>query len=219
MISRYSFIVFSLILLIFTSCVSKKKFLEMQAGRLSAEEKVRLLTQENKQKAERIEEMIADYEEMRNSLLENNAIKDQYIDSLNAVAYAIGEELSQQKRSLETTSFTLDFEKQRLSDALEERNQTINRLESQIGKLETEISNQQTVIDQKNFDINQLRDRIKTMQTNLDSRDENQASLQQELESLKKRIDSFQTTIREKDETITRLENNVRLLKQELGRN
>jgi len=54
------------IAIFFTSCVSKKKFLEMQDGRLKAEEQVRQLTEETNARAARIKVMIHDFEVMKN---------------------------------------------------------------------------------------------------------------------------------------------------------
>ena len=101
------------VLSFFSSCVSKKKYLEMEAGRLTAERLSQQLDEENQAKAARIEALIADFEEMKNELLESNAIKDQYIDSLNGEVFTLTESLNKQKESLQETSFTLDFEQQR----------------------------------------------------------------------------------------------------------
>ncbi len=217
MINKYPVLLFTVFILILTSCVSKKKFLEMQAGRLSAEEQVRQLTQENNDKAARIEAMIADYEEMKNALLENNAIKDQYIDSLNQVAYALKEQLNEQKESLESTSFNLDFEKQRLSEELETRNQTIKRLEAQVKQLENDISSNSSLLDQKNFDISRLQEKVNTLTTEKERAEERLETLRNQLAQVKSETEELKQQLNEKDATITRLENNVKLLKKEIG--
>ena len=63
----------------------------MQNGRLNAEEAARQLTDENNDKAKRIEALIADFETMKNEMMESNAIKDQYIDSLNTEVFGLNE--------------------------------------------------------------------------------------------------------------------------------
>ena len=75
MYRKYFVIVISIVLVSLSSCVSKKKYLEMEAGRLKAEELSRKLDGENKAKAERIRTLIADYESMKNELMESNAMK------------------------------------------------------------------------------------------------------------------------------------------------
>jgi len=221
MINKYSVILLSVVLLIFTSCVSKKKFLEMQSGRQKAEAQVRSLTEENNTRAARIESMIADYEEMKNELLENNAIKDNYIDSLNTIMFALNNELEQQQQSLQKTSFTLDFEKQRLTEALQNKDRTIGRLESQIEELENDISSRSSLIDQKNYDIGLMEDKIVQLQNQLqnqvENKDEKIDELQAELQQVRGDVDNLKAQLEEKNKTITRLENNVKLLKSELG--
>ena len=54
----------------------------MEAGRLKAEELSRKLDAENRDKADRIEALIADFESMKNELMESNAAKELHIDSL-----------------------------------------------------------------------------------------------------------------------------------------
>ncbi|HKJ78634.1 MAG TPA: hypothetical protein VKA10_03820 [Prolixibacteraceae bacterium] len=217
MINKYSFVLILIVALLFNSCVSKKKFLEMQSGRLSAEQQVRELTEKSNTQAERIQAMIADYEDMRNVLLENNAIKESYIDSLNTVVFELNNQLSEQKQSLEATSFNLDFEKQRLTDALDNKDRTIKRLQSNIDELENDISSRSSLIDQKNYDISLMEDKIQQVQGQVKMKDTNLEKLQAQLNKVKQQVETLQTQIKEKDESITRLENNVKLLKQELG--
>src|SRR5690606_6380053 len=111
------------------SCVSKKKFIEMQAGRQRAELQVEQLTRENNARGERIEVMIADYEAMKNELMGSNAEKDEYIDNLNKEIVSLNDQLKSQKESLKTNTFTYGFEKERLSETLQERDKAIRSLE------------------------------------------------------------------------------------------
>ena len=221
MINKYSIIFLTAVALIFTSCVSKKKFVEMQSGRQRAEQRVRELTEANNTKAARIDAMIEDYEEMKNSLLENNAIKDDYIDSINMVMFNLEDELAEQQKSLQKTSFTLDFEKQRLTEALANKDRTILRLENEIEELENDIASSSSLIDQKNYDINLLDDKVEQLEKQVEAKDDRMETLELELENAREEcqeeVTKLKAQIQEKDETITRLENNVKLLKKELG--
>ncbi len=217
MIKKQFILLLTAITIIFSSCVSKKKFLEMQSGRERAEEMVRQLTEENNAKAARIEAMIADFESMKNELLQNNAIKDNYIDSLNAVVFTLSENLDTQKESLQSSSFNFDFEKQRLSDAVQTKDRTIRQLESQVENLEDELSSTTSTVNQKNYDINVLQDKLKTAQVENQRSEERLNTLRTELTSVRAETEKLRTQLQEKDATITRLENNVKLLKQQVG--
>jgi chromosome segregation ATPase len=199
------------------SCVSKKKFVEMQDGRLKAEEQVRQLTEETNYRASRIEALIADFEEMKNELLESNAMKDQYIDSLNTEISGLNELLTEQKESLQETSFSFGFEQQRMKEELENKDANIRALRAQVKNLEEEISDQSTVIDDKNFQLNLHKDEISSLESKVNQVEQQREQLQQELQKVKTETENLRAEIEEKDAAIERLQNNVNLLKKELG--
>jgi chromosome segregation ATPase len=212
-------LIFVLFPLIFQSCVSKKKFLEMQDGRLKAEEQVRNLTKENNAKADRIKALIADYEDMKNELLGSNALKDQHIDSLRGEIFMLRELLQEQKESLQESSFAFGFEQQRMKETLQSKDEKIQDLELQIESLDAEISEQASVIDDKNFRINRLNEEILTLKTEKERFGEQKNELEEQLQQVRSEVETLQTEMEEKDATITRLRNNVKLLKDELGEN
>jgi chromosome segregation ATPase len=196
----------------FTSCVSKKKFVEMQNGRLKAEDMVRQLT-------EKTNALITDYESMKNELMESNAIKDQYIDSLNTEVFALNDKLNQKAQSLQETSFNLDFEKQRLTNAIEVNDKSIRSLQNKVNNLEDEVQAKSSALDQKNFDMNVLNEKISTLEGQKSTGEEKLANLQAELNKVKVETEKLKTQMKEKDATITRLQNNVKLLKSQIGEN
>ncbi|MCD6354947.1 MAG: hypothetical protein J7L95_05300 [Prolixibacteraceae bacterium] len=214
---KYFILLMTIVALIFTSCVSKKKFLEMQSGRVKAEKLVHRLNNENNAKATRIEALIADFETMKNELMESNAIKDQYIDSLNSEIFVLNEGLSKQKKSLQETSFTLDFEKQRLTNALASKDKAIKAMEAKMAQMESEIGAKSSVIDQKNFDMKLLNDKVAMLESQKKSGDQDLSKLQAEMEKVKAETAKLKSQLKEKEATITKLKNNVKLLKKELG--
>ena len=216
-IRRITIILAIVVLSVFSSCVSKKIYLEMQAGRLKAEKLSQQLDEENQAKAARIEALIADFEEMKNELMESNAIKDQYIDSLNGEIFTLTENLDKQKESLQETSFTLDFEQQRLNNALNEKDKSIGALQSEVDRLEQEVTSKNTVIEQRNFDLGKAKDNAALLEGKIATIDKKVLDLENQLEKARSETAKLQEQIKTKDETITRLENNVKLLKKELG--
>jgi chromosome segregation ATPase len=189
----------------------------MQDGRLKAEEQVRQLTEESNYRASRIEALIADFEEMKNELLESNAMKDQYIDSLNTEISRLNELLTQQKESLQESSFSFGFEQQRMKEELENKDANIRALRAQVNNLEEEISDQSSVIDDKNFQLNLQKDEISSLESKVNQVEQQREQLQQELQKMKTETENLKAEIEEKDAEIKRLQNNVNLLKKELG--
>jgi len=218
MTQKYSLLIFGTLLIVFSSCVTKKKYLEMESGRLKAEELSRQLSDENNAKAVRIKALIADFESMKNELLESNAIKDNYIDSLNSEIFVLGENLNKKQESLQETSFNLDFEKQRLTSALQAKDKTIKSLRTKVEGLETEVSNVNTVVDQKNFEIGTLKNQAQVLEGKIKTGDNKLAKLQSELDKVKAETNKLQADLKTKDATISKLENNVKLLKKEIGK-
>lgn len=219
MINKLTVLIFTVFAVLFTSCVSKKKFVEMQDGRLQAEQQVRQLTQENNNRAERIKEMIADFEAMKNELLGSNAEKDEYIDNLNNEISGLKNQLEQQVESLEASSFTYGFEKERLAETLKEREQTIRSLESRVKELENDLSRQSSSLSERNVRMGVLNDQIEALEAESARGEQQKNVLQQQIKKLEQDISSLNQELKVKDETILKLQNNVNLLKREIGGN
>ena len=219
MINKLTVLFLTLVAVGLTSCVSKKKFLEMQDGRMKAEQQVQQLTEENNSRAERIKALVADYEAMKNELLGSNAEKDEYIDNLNKVIANLKDQLNQQKESLQSSTFTYGFEKERLAEELQVKDKTIRSLQLKINELEGDSNKQSTLISERNIRMSTLNDRIEAMEAERALEGMQQKELLQQVEQLKMDIDSLNTEISIKDENIIRLQNNVNLLKREMGGN
>ena len=189
----------------------------MEAGRLKAEELSRKLDAENRDKAGRIEALIADFEAMKNELMESNAAKELHIDSLKTELSTLLTDLNKKERSLEETSFTLDFEKQRLSNALEAKDQQVLKMQAEIESLEDQISEKDQEIDERNFEINKLNEQAKLLQGEIKSGQSKAENLQAQIAQAKKDVVNLQEQIKSKDVEITKLQNQVNLLKKEIG--
>jgi chromosome segregation ATPase len=217
MYRKYFVIAISIALVSLSSCVSKKKYLEMEAGRLKAEALSRKLDGENKDKAERIKALIADYEAMKNELLESNAIKDDYIATLKTEMDGLQKDLSTKSESLEETSFNLDFEKQRLSDALKNKDASIKSLQTELSTLENEITAKNSLVDQKSYDIGILEEQAKVLEGKIVAGENDLTKLQGELDIAKAATRKVQTEMETKDAEIKKLQNQVKLLKSQIG--
>ncbi len=207
-----------LALTLITSCVSKKKFTEMERGRWKAETEVARLTEENNARADRIAAMIKDFESMKNELLQSNAKKDQMIDNLNKEIANLQEELSEQKQSLQERNFTFGFERERLSETLQEKDNTIQALNREIASLEKEMAQQASILSDRNIKINTLSDLNAAAERDKTRMEQQYTDLENQLQKLREETSRLEALVKEKNETITRLQNNVNLLKKEMER-
>jgi chromosome segregation ATPase len=217
MINRLFLIIATIFFLVFTSCVSKKKYLDMQEGRLKAEQQSSELTRENNARAERIKVMVADFEAMKNELMASNAEKDQYIDNLNREIGNLNDQLNNQKESLQSSSFTYSFEKDRLSESVEAKDKTIKTLDKRIKSLEQEISLQSSQLSDRNIRISSLNDQMESAMAEKERILKHSGDLQLQIQKLRADTEVLREQMVLKDETIIRLQNNVNLLKKKVG--
>ena len=135
----------------------------MQNGRLKAEQEARDLTETANSLSARIKTMISDYEKMKSELMESNAIKDQYIESLNRQITKLSNNLTKQDESLAEKDFTFDFEKRRLTNALTDRENQMKQMEIQIETLQNELKIKSAQFDELNFNQKVALDKISTL--------------------------------------------------------
>lgn len=217
MVKKHLIFIIVLFAVFSSSCVSKKKFMEMQNGRIQAEEQLRQTTAESNARAERIKTMIADFESMKNELMASNAEKDQYIDNLNKEIAGLSEQLKEQKKSIQESSFTFGFERERYTENLQEKEKAIRSLQREMTEMEKEMSQQASTLSDRNVRISSLTDQLQALEGERIRSEKQLNELQQQLGKLRDETNSLNALIKEKDETITRLQNNVNLLKREIG--
>ena len=209
--------ILTLLSIVLSSCVAKKKYLEMEAGRLSAEQKVRDLTAENNAKAERLKVMIADYETLKSELLGSNAIKDQYIETLNKEIFSLKSNVSQTSESLEEKNYAFEFEKRRLNSIIQERDARIKTLEADNSRLDNLVRERLTMIEQGKFDIKEKENELKVMEGLKNRQEELVTDLQSKASDLQKTISGLQAQMEDKNAEISKLSNQVKLLKSQIG--
>lgn len=208
-------IVFSLVFLV-PSCVSKKKYLEMTSSKQQADARIEELNSVVSGKNQRIEKMIADFELMKNELMESNAIKDQYIDSLSGELNKLAKTVNVKESVIGQKETSFEFEKRRLTEDLDEQRKLVRNKQLEMNQLSDEIKTLNENLSQLTFDLNREKGEKQVLQGNLETRDASIAELNTATAKLKTEIQSLKKQMADKNETIKRLENNVQLLKKEL---
>ena len=204
--------------LCFPSCVSKKKFIAMESSKLRAEERVRELTGENEAQANRIEEMIAGFEKMKQELLTSNAQKDQMIGDLNGQINILKSNVQEKDATIDEKLYAFEYEKRRMDEELQKSRNVQTALQEKNTGLAQELGKAKNELSDLRFNLTRLTDDAGRLNEQLrlkDQRYEEQAAV---LLRLQTETDNLKAQIREKDETIERLGNNVKLLKNELGK-
>ncbi|MCW0484408.1 hypothetical protein [Gaoshiqia sediminis] len=201
-----------------TACVSKKKFVEMESSKLRAEQRVRELTGENEAKATRIGQMIADFEKMKQELLESNAQKDQLITNLNGQINALNSNVKEKDATIEEKLYAFEYEKRRLEEELATGKSAQVALRAENESLSGELNQTKNQLSDLQFDLKRKKDEAERLEQQRLLKDKEYEAQEVQLSRLKAEIQQLKNQLQEKDETIERLNNNVNLLKRELGK-
>ncbi|MGQ8337147.1 hypothetical protein ACUNWD_11410 [Sunxiuqinia sp. A32] len=210
-------LVFAVLAVLLSSCVSKKKFLDMESSKLRAEDRVRELTTENKAKADRIQQMIADFEKMKQELLASNAEKDQLIITLNGQINKLNSNVEEKDASFEEKIYAFEYEKRRINQELEDQQQELANLQSRNEDLSSTVNKLQGDLTEKNFDLNRQKEENSKLINQLSKGDQKYEEQAKQLAAIKAEVQRLKVEMQTKDETIERLKNNVSLLKKEIG--
>ena len=198
------------------SCVAKKKFLAMENAKRNADSKVAQLNAEVTTKNQRIEKMIADFELMKNELMESNAVKNQTIDSLAGEVNKLAKDVNVKESAIGEKESSFEFEKRQLSEDLTEQKRLVVKKQDELNQLSGDLQKMKDELSQLTFDLNREKDEKLVLQGNLTVRDAKMAEMTSATDKLKSEIQSLKKQLSDKNEAIIRLENNVKLLKKEL---
>ncbi len=199
-----------------SSCVSKKKYIEMSNAKFQADQKIADLNTVVSGKNQRIETMIADFTQMKNELMESNAIKNQYIDSLSGELNKLAKTVNLKESVIGEKQSSFEFEKRQLLEDVANQKKLAGQKQQEIIQLSDENKELNDAKTQLTFDLNREKSERLALQNNLNARESNIGELNGELSKLKNEVANLKKQNAEKNETINRLENNVKLLKKEI---
>lgn len=206
----------TLSILLNPSCVAKKKYLAMESAKQLSDSKVLELNSVVAGKNQRIEKMIADFEQMKNELMESNAIKNQYIDSLSGEVNKLAKDVNVKESALGDKLYSFEFEKRQFTKDLAEQKQLVSKKQLELNQLSSDLRKLNDELSQLTFDLNREKNEKQTLQNKLSTGNANIDQLTAATDKLKSEIQSLKKQLNDKNETITRLENNVKLLKKEI---
>ena len=212
-----SITIFTFLILI-SGCVSKRKYVEMEAGRRRAEQRVVTLTHENKDLQKEIRSKTDEHNKMLNTLLGSNAVKDDHIDSLSKVVVNLNHNVSEKNASIEEQIYAFQSEKRRLRSQIEDQVKEINRLKSEIKSISSEKLKAEDQLILANFQASKEKEAMKKLQFRIQTLENDLIRMQNQLNKTEELREKMSTQLASKEETIERLENNVILLKNQLGK-
>ena len=201
-----------------SSCVSKKKFVEMESFKLRAENRVRELTNENEAQSNRIEAMITEFEKMKQELLSSNAQKDEMIGQLSGQINMLNSNVKEKDATIEEKLYAFEYEKRRMAEELQLNKNAQTSLQDKNAGLAQELSTAKSELADLRFNLSRQDDDSKRLNEQLKLKDQKFEEQSTVLLRLQNETDKLKTQIKEKDQIIERLTNNVNLLKKELSK-
>jgi len=212
------FIMIIICALSLSSCVLKKKFVEMESSKLRAENRVRELTSENEAQASRIEEMITEFEKMKQELLSSNAQKDEMIGKLNGQINLLNSNVKEKDATIEEKLYAFEYEKRRTAEELEISKNAQTSLQNKNTSLAQELSAAKNELADLRFNLSRQNDDSKRLNEQIKLKEQRFEEQSAVLLKLQEETDKMKAQLREKDQIIERLNNNVNLLKKELSK-
>lgn len=206
----------SSVLLFSSSCVTKKKYLALDTAKRLSDTKVAELNALVGARNQRIEKMIADFEQMKNELMESNAIKNQYIDSLAGEVNKLAKDVDVKESAIGEKLNSFEFERRQLTEDLAEQKQLNGKKQVELNQLSGEIQKLKDELSQLTFDLTREKDEKQILLGNQSGRDSKITEMTAATDKLKSEIQNLKKQLSDKNATITRLENNVLLLKKEI---
>lgn len=206
----------SSVLLFSSSCVTKKKYLALDTAKRLSDTKVAELNALVGARNQRIEKMIADFEQMKNELMESNAIKNQYIDSLAGEVNKLAKDVDVKESAIGEKLNSFEFERRQLTEDLAEQKQLNGKKQVELNQLSGEIQKLKDELSQLTFDLTREKDEKQILLGNQSGRDAKITEMTAATDKLKSEIQNLKKQLSDKNATITRLENNVLLLKKEI---
>jgi chemotaxis protein MotB len=166
------------IAIILSSCiVSKKKYDALQKSKTRSDKKVKNLSKELKQKNENIANLntsydslgniladkLIEYNDIRNQLIENNAMKTSEIDSLSVAVMGLTSDTTALNNELRKAIDSYNKEKDNflsLKKQLEEKEQRLSILTAELEQKQKRLSQLEKMIEENKKQVNSLKNTI-----------------------------------------------------------
>lgn len=171
---KYNYLFIITALIIFSSCVSKKKFVSMEQQKEKYKTQTTLLLDENGKLKRNITQAESEFETLKNELHAGNAVKDDLID-----------ELTQKVNSLESTTANLKSKLNNTMSMFQQEQTSSLDQNSTIASLELEIEQLKRDTLSLNYSMKLIQERTKKLKEEIDTKTERINDRNIEISSLK----------------------------------
>ena len=144
------------LVVIASSCVSKRKYLDMESAKISAQNRVAQLTKDVNDLNGNITALKEEFNNMKNELHLANARKDSYLDSVKLSMKQLSSEMNEQQTTMSDQLYMLQSEKRQLSSAVSQKQVLLDNMSASLNEKESQLTTLQQELTTLKFDLNNL---------------------------------------------------------------
>ncbi|MDC1106939.1 hypothetical protein OAT16_09555 [Prolixibacteraceae bacterium] len=198
------------------SCVSKKKYVALEARKQKSDQRVVALKKELSSTQKELKDRNDSFDQIREDLEYSNTKMlskvDEVVDKM-AMESQKNQELSGE---LEDQLFSYKNENRQLSAQISQLDQEITKYKSDITVLKKTLEKKNSELIEVKYALNNEKDKSTILNNKISSNDDKVENLEKKRTDLTKSISSLKRQIKTQNEEIERLKNNVKLLKKQI---
>ncbi|QZT36250.1 hypothetical protein K5X82_13355 [Halosquirtibacter xylanolyticus] len=198
------------------SCVSKKKYVELETRKKKSDQRVVTLKKELSSTQKELKDRNVAFDQIREDLEYSNTKMLSKVDEV-ADKMAMESQKNQEiSGELEDQLFSYKNENRQLSSTISQMNEDIAKYKSDIKIFKKSLEAKNSELIEVKYALNNEKDKAVVLNNKISSNDDKMMALEQKRAALTKSISSLKSQIKSQNEEIERLKNNVKLLKKQI---
>jgi len=209
-------LILSIMPLILVSCVvSKRKYEELDYAKRKSDAQVRKLGKDNKTLDSKLNQTLAEYNEMKNSMAESNAQKNVEIDELSSELFSMASDTTSLKEKLHETLGNYKFAQERNAEneaIITKLNDHVKILKAESSQLTNDLN---ASLKDKEWESTKVAGEKLKLEEKIAQKDNQLAKVKKEMEVVNGKIVWLRKVKKQNDAEIEKLTNQMNLYKKE----
>ena len=204
-----------MVVLLFSSCVSKKKYEELARAKRSGDREIVNLQSDKKSLSAELLQLKEEFNAVRYQLTESNAVKDRKIDELYIKLRQLETKESELKSNLQDVAEQAKVAEQNTNSQLVALENRVKMISAERDSLKKQMTTLKTDLE---WDNRKLSNEIDVVKSNIEFKDKEIVRLEKEIVSLKNQLANSMKSLSQRKQEVEKLTNQVKLLKKELAK-
>lgn len=200
----------------FASCVSKKKYVELESRKKKSDQRVVSLKKELSSTQKELKNRTAEFDKIREDLEYSNVQMLSKVDEVSEKMTKKAQENQKLSGELEDQLYSYKNENRQLSDKIGSLDKKLDRYKEQLTLLKKDLEAKSSELIEVKYALNNEKDKLSLLNQKVNTNDDKVKTLKDQSAKLSKTVASLKGQIVKKNEEIERLKNNVKLLKKQI---